>query len=721
MKTIDIETRDGKIQTVPIYNIDDFPYPNPVAKGWKKVIKGKNQHKRSYYNVSAAFDIETTTIVDSENSTADKKTHMGFMYIWQFCLENTVCMGRTWKEFQTFVERLSKALALNDFVKLCVYVHYLPFEFQFFRDFFNVEKVFARDKRDVVVADIGEIEFRCSYALSNMSLDKFCKNSKLCTFNKQSGKDFNYRKLRLPTTELSDEELTYCYNDVRGLCQCIDTMLLEDTIATIPLTSTGYLRRDCRKAVLANEDNWKQVQNLALTPKLYILCKTAARGGNTHANAIYTNNIISDVKSKDKKSSYPATMVLDDFPMTAFRTIRPSIENFESVISEKACLIDITFHNIRMKSTQIIPYISLSKCTGYSKSTKARKSVGVDNGRVLWAEEISCVITDIDYKIIASMYSFDSIELRGLHISEYGKLNNEFRELLMEYFTEKCRLENGDPYLYAKFKNKVNAFFGMMLTDICHPEIIYVPNSKEPWKEGDIDVQKMLDKYYNSRNSFLTYQHGIWVTAHARRRLQHGLDLVGSDTVYIDTDSIKYVEDHDADFKILNDGLLAECENNDIKPYAEIDGKRTYLGLWEDDGDYVKFITLGAKKYAYTAMEKNNRGELVEKLHITVAGLNKADGAKYLEKCENGIHGFKIGTKVPPFVEIEEIDEETGEKKIVKVGSGRTSATYNDLEEIRTITVEGCEIEVGSNIGIKETSYEFGVTDEYFEHFTSVQ
>lgn len=707
MKTLDIETRDGKKQTVPVYNIDDFPYPNPVAKGWKRVIKGKNRNRRQYYNVSAAFDIEATTIVDPETSTIDKKRHMGFMYIWQFCLEDTVCMGRTWGEFKTFIERLTQAMNLSEFSKLCVYVHYLPYEFQFFRDFFEVKKVFAKDKRDVVVVDIGEVEFRCSYALSNMSLDKFCKNSKLCTFNKQSGKDFNYRKVRLPNSELSDEELTYCYNDVRGLCQCIDTMLLEDTIATIPLTSTGYLRRDCRNAVLANEENWKQVQNLALTPKLYILCKTAARGGNTHANAIYTNNIISDVKSKDKKSSYPATMVLDDFPMTAFRTIRPSLENFDSVISEKACLIDITFYKIRMCSTQIIPYISLSKCTGY-------KNVRIDNGRVLSADSISCVITDIDFKIIASMYDFEDIQLRGLHVSEYGKLNNEFRELLMEYFTEKCRLEGGDPYLYAKFKNKVNAFFGMMLTDICHPELIYVPNSTEPWKEGDIDIQKMLDGYYNSRNSFLSYQHGIWVTAHARRRLQHGLDLVGSDTVYIDTDSIKYVENHDADFKYLNDGLLEECENNDIKPYAEVNGKRTYLGLWEDDGDYSQFITLGAKKYAYI-----KQGDT--KLHITVAGLNKEDGAKYLEKCENGIHGFKIGVEVPPFKEIEEVDEITGEKKIIKVGSGRTTATYNDHSKIRKITVEGCEIEVGSNIGITETSYKFGVTDEYFQYFTSVQ
>lgn len=719
MRTLDIETRDGKIQTVPVYNIDDFPYPNPVAKGWKRVTKGKNQYKRQYYNISASFDIESTTIVDTANSTPDKKAHMGFMYIWQFCLEDTVCMGRTWKEFQLFIERLSKAMSLTEFTKLCVYVHYLPFEFQFFRDFFDVKKVFAKDKRDVVSVDIGEVEFRCSYALSNMSLDKFCKNTATCTFNKQSGKDFNYRKVRLPNTELSDEELTYCYNDVRGLCQCIDEKLKEDTIATIPLTSTGYLRRDCRQAVLANEDNWKQVQNLALTPKLYVLCKTAARGGNTHANAIYTNNIISGVKSKDKKSSYPATMVLDEFPTTAFRTIRPSQENFDSAIAEKACLIDITFYNIRMKKTQIIPYISLSKCTGFSK-----KSTRVDNGRVLTAESVSMVITDIDFKIIISMYEFSDSELRGLHISEYGKLNNEFRKLLMEYFTEKCKLEGGDPYLYAKFKNKVNAFFGMMLTDICHPPIIYTPKSKEPWKEEAIDKEKinaMLDKYYNSRNSFLSYQHGIWVTAHARRRLQHGLDKVGSDTVYIDTDSIKYVDDHEQDFIDINNGLLEECENNDIKPYAEVNGKRTYLGLWEDDGNYEKFVTLGAKKYAYTTMEKNNRGELVEKLHVTVAGLNKADGAKYLELCEGGINGFKIGTRVPPFREIEVTDEETGEKKTITLGSGRTSATYNDLDVIRTIVVDGCEIEVGSNIGIEESPYTFGVTDEYFEYFTSLQ
>lgn len=709
MRTIETRTTEGN-RLVKIYNIDDFPYPWNKVGFEHKVYKGRGEHKRRYYNISAAFDIETTTIVDRTKSTPDHEHHMGFMYIWQFCLKDKVCMGRTWAEFQTFVSRLEKSLGLNDDLKLCVYVHYLPFEFQFFRDFFDIKKVFAKDARDIVVCDIGPIEFRCSYALSNMSLDKFCKNSRQCAYQKLDGEEFNYDKIRLPNTELPDEELAYCYNDVRGLCQCIDTMLEDDTIGSIPLTSTGFLRRECRKAVLENPKNKKEVERCSLKPSMYLLCKTAARGGNTHANAIYTSSIITDVKSKDLKSSYPAVMMCCDFPVTGFIKVEPTMENLDNYLEDKACLIDVTFHNIRMTSCQLIPYISVSKCTGY-------KNIRSDNGRVLSADNISCVITDIDLKIIMKMYDIKGgIEIRNLYIAEYGKLNKEFRSLLMDYFTKKCELENGDPYLYAKFKNRVNAFFGMMLTDICHPEVKYVPNCEKPWQQGEINAKEMLNTYYNSRNSFLTYQHGIWVTAHARRRLQEGLDLVDSDVVYVDTDSIKYVEEHERDFDKLNETWLNICDNNDIKPYVDIDGKRTYLGTWEDDGHYSQFVTLGAKKYAYI-----KAGDKEEKLHITVAGLAKENGAKYLEKCEGGIKGFKIGTIVPAERTICEIDKDSGEEKIIKVGSGRTAATYNDETEIKTMVIDGCEIVYGSNIGIVKTTYKFGVTDEYFDYYNSIQ
>ena len=696
MRNLDINF-DGRTESVEIYNIDDFPYTKYVD------TQLVNTNRMAYYNLSATFDIEATTVRNTFQHFDDDKDHyIGFMYIWQFCLHDTVCMGRTWEEFQEFLERLSDALKLHSTKRLVIYVHYLSYEFQFMRNFLTIEDVFARKKRvPVKVLANHAYEFRCSYFLSNMSLEKFIKNTPNARFYKQSGDEYDYSKVRLPNTELTDEEVSYCYCDVRGLCEAIDHLLKEDTIASLPLTSTGFLRRDVRKAVLSNPTNKDDIDRCKLNPRLYVLCKTAARGGNTHACALYSNIILDDITSMDRKSSYPAEMVVDNYPITGFRSIRPSRENFDTVIEEKACLIDITLRNVRIKQIAIMPYIALAKLTHVTNPR-------TDNGRIVSAVELSMVCTDIDFKIIRNQYSFDSdIEIHDIYYAEYGKLNNEFRQLLMDYFYEKETLNpdknpNADEYLYAKFKNKINAFFGMMLTDICNPEILYTPDLEETWHKGEIDLDYMLNKHYKSRRTFLTYQHGIWVTANARKRLQDALDVVGEDGVYCDTDSVKYIDDHTEDFKKVNEEWLATCENNDIKPYVDVYGKRVYLGTWENDANYSEFRTMGAKKYAYI-----KKGDDSNALHITVAGLSKDKGAKFLvkeakRKGKQPIELFKRGTVVP------------------KGSSGRTIHYYNDLKEPITITINNTKIVTGSNVAIINGEYTFGISDDYLEYICSI-
>lgn len=675
-------------EKVCIYNINDFPYKSL----FQKVSVCSDRRGHYYLNVPCAFDIESTTILDTKRSTVEHNEYLGFMYIWQFCFDNLVIMGRTWEEFIIFLNRLADTLELTENKRLVIYVHYLAYEFQFIRNFINIESVFARKKRVPMKVQFNKaFEFRCSYFLSNMSLDKFIKNTPNAKFFKQSGDDFDYHVKRLPNTVLTEQQLGYCYCDVRGLCEAISYLLIDDTIASIPLTSTGFLRRDVRKVVLSNPRNIKQIKSMALTPELYVLCKTASRGGNTHANAIHSNQIILDMKSKDRKSSYPAEMVVDNYPVTKFRTARPSEENVISLTKEYACLLDITLYNVSLKKVQVMPYIALAKCINVSKDRI------LDNGRITHASNCSMVCTDVDFNIIDSQYSYSSIEVRSIYVAEYGKLNNEFRNLLMEYFHQKCLLENGDPYLYAKFKNKINAFFGMMLTDICNPDILYNGSTAEPWGAGEIDLYGALESHYNKRNTFLNYQHGLWVTANARKRLQDALDIVDDDGVYCDTDSVKYIGDHEKDFEKLNLEWLSICDNNDIKPYVDANGKRTYLGTWEDDGNYKQFKTLGAKKYCYTLQNDEE-----EHLHITVAGLSKAKGAEYLESV-GGINAFNIGTVVP------------------KNKSGRTVAYYNDEETTKTITVDDCTFTIGSNVAVVDAEYTFGISDDYYDYLLTME
>jgi hypothetical protein len=102
MEIIPVQTIRGIVNEV-VYNINDFPYDN-----LKKFPKVKNRSKKNpkvYYNVPAAFDIETTLI----DGVKDKKGNYikglepySFMYHWQFCIDTYVVFGRRFEELIFF-------------------------------------------------------------------------------------------------------------------------------------------------------------------------------------------------------------------------------------------------------------------------------------------------------------------------------------------------------------------------------------------------------------------------------------------------------------------------------------------------------------------------------------------------------------------------------------------------------------------------------------------
>ena len=175
MREITVDTRNGRLKA-PVYNVrDDLGVLDKYAA--RRVVG--NRSKVKYVNVACAFDIETTNIRSAERPYA-------FMYQWQFCIHRTVFFGRTWEEFQSLIAGLIERLRLSSTRRLVVYVHNLPFEFQFMRRFFVWSDVFLKGNRQPLKAVCnGCVEFRCSYALSNMSLLKFCENTSDAIFWKK--------------------------------------------------------------------------------------------------------------------------------------------------------------------------------------------------------------------------------------------------------------------------------------------------------------------------------------------------------------------------------------------------------------------------------------------------------------------------------------------------------------------------------------------------------
>lgn len=656
---------------VKAYNQEDFPYyrikkSNPLIQPTKRYI----EHLMT-------FDIETSTIEKTDGSFE------GFMYHWQVCIDGYVCFGRTWKEFLTFLRKMNRALKnYDDKHKLVCYIHNFSYEFQFLYSWIKLQDVFAVDKRKPLkaVSKDFNIEFRCSYLLSNMNLKKFIENTPNAHYFKGTG-DLDYKKVFTPKTPLTMSELGYCNNDVKGLYEAIIYLLKEDTLESIPLTSTGYVRRECRNNMRKNKKNRKQFLDLKLDDKHYQLCKDAFRGGNTASNRYKTNFINYDVSSYDMSSAYPYAMISGLYPITPFQeeTIT-SLDMLDDYNNRYCTLAYYSFEKVKLKKGVPFPYIPYSKCIEFIAPSYEGVFKGKEycyNGRVLEADFIKIAMTNYDYQIFINQYDYDedNVRVEDFYYSYKGFLPKELTDTVIEFFMLKSQLKGikEKEYEYMKSKNKLNSLYGMIVTDIIRQENLF----NDEWKKGE---NSTLDDYYNKRNNFLTYQWGLFVTAICRTNLQKAIDKIGLDCVYIDTDSVKYVGKHDDVFEQINQEMIDWCTQNDIINYVNVGNHKYFLGLYDKEKGYSEFITLGAKKYAFKQSNK---------IGITVAGLNKKSGAQELER-KGGLSIFKIGTEF--------------------FDSGRKTVYYND-DKKHFLTVQGCQIENASNIALVDTTYTLGMTD----------
>ncbi len=690
MREIPVDTVhlvDGKKEIIKqketVYEIKELPYLGKLLS-CSESKKGKVR----YLNIPCAFDIEATNIYykDSDGEIITDKRPFAYMYQWQFCLDDHVCFGRTWEEFQYLLYMLEVNMNLSLERRLVVYVHNLSYEWTFMRKFIDYHEGFFRDEgKPLKIVTSGGIEFRCSYALSNMALIKFCENEEGVTYYKLTD-TYDYDKIRTAVTTLTEEEEAYCYNDVRGLCECIRSRLRFNTIANIPLTATGYVRRDLRESVRGNKKYRDLFKANALDADLYQnYCRKAFRGGDTHANLDHADQILIGVTSKDIASSYPASMLINDnYPQTAFHKIKvPTFINMSYEKRKERCfLIEIGFKELKYIGKCGIPYIAFAKCNYYSPDHV------FDNGRILYAAFATMIITDVDLEIIKHEYTFEDVRIGTIYSSMAAPLDENIRKVVLSYFERKTLLKDDDEHIYEYNKKKanLNSSYGCMVMRIDQNEVKYNP-TLDKYDTIERPLEDILGEFYKSRNNFLSYQHGIWITANSRMRLRKMLWKVAGDVAYCDTDSIKYIGEHDKDFEEENKILIQEAISHDAYAYDK-DGNIHYAGVWEDDGHYERFKTLGAKKYIYEAYNKKG----VKEIHTTIAGVNKKKGAEYFTK--NGLEAFRIGEEIK--------------------NSGHLTAFYND-DDIHYITIKGCKMLTASNVALVDNKYTIGVTTEYMD------
>lgn len=589
-------------------------------------------------NTIYTFDIETSSILflngdvissdkydNLTDSDKDECIKIGFMYIWMLGINDNVFYGRTWEELSIFFGKLNKR-------KKHIFIHNISFEFQFLSGNFKLNNVFARKERKVIKCELEEynIIFRCTYYMTNVALSKLTDVYNL-PVRKKTG-DLDYTLVRNSKTPLSSKELAYCEYDCLVIYYYIKQELsLYKKFDKIPNTLTGRVRKELQARVLKDYNYRSKVQKSINTdPHIYNLLIDCFAGGYTHANWLYVNDVIKNVVSWDFTSSYPFVMLVEKYPSTSFK--KCNVKNIKSILFDDfAYIINIEFKNI--KSNYFNNIISKSKAYYIEGGI-------YDNGKIVSATTLKIVITEIDLKIIQEFYNFDNYNILEIYYANKSYLPYKLLDFILDKYYNKTTYKNvdGKEYLYSIEKSKFNSLYGMCVTNTIKDECVF--NSAGQWTTKKLNNFDILDKLnIEYKKGFLSFAYGVWVTSYARYNLLSNVKLLDDYVIYCDTDSIKLAEGYDINVihnynKSVDDKIsrVANFYNIDINRFAPLDCKGTAhkIGLFDSDGEYLYFKTLGAKKYCYI-------DKATKKLHITVAGVPK-QGASALK---NNINNFK--------------------------------------------------------------------------------
>lgn len=716
MQIVPCYNRNNTYDEVQVYDMSEYTISdNTYNMVTKRSKYGKIQAE--YVNHFATLDSETTSISHYDEN-GKEVANFAFTYIWAVCFNGDCLTCRTTNNLIDFLKQIKPYYGLKSNQYFVIYVQNLSFEFQFLNQYIkDYTGVFAIDTRKILTwrcKDLG-IEFRDSLRQTNTNLNKATRDCIGVLHIKASG-DLDYSKIRHCQTDMTDTELGYVINDVLGLWELETYKLANEgyTIATTPMTSTGYVRNDMRKATQTlNMRNLRK--KLSLDKKLYEMCRKAFRGGDTHANKFMAGIIHKFVYSFDAVSMYPAMQMLRKFPMTRFEKLNVAKEYQLKYLKKHegqiAWIGTLKLENIKCKSDCYNPYLSISKCEDL-----INEDYDNDNGRIWETGSVNVTITDVDWQIIKECYDIENVSVvDDIYISYYDYLPKEVTGVIMEYFKAKtvykdlCKvyevgskeLEEAEQNLMIA-KQKLNGIYGMSATEPVRDEILFDGLSWTTKKSENVNYEKLTSE------GVMPYVWGVWTTAWAREHLRKILKAAENNYIYCDTDSCKALMFDFNKIDEINKEVFAQCEERGCF-VVRSNGKKAYMGYFECEShlkidgqkytpEYYQFITLGAKKYAYD--EYKSDGTTV--FGITISGVRHKEGVDAIKQIENFKPNFKIKD------------------------SGGQNATYYDSDiltkgKIVDYTGKSGDYEFYSFVCLTHREYEIGITSKQMLDYTGLR
>lgn len=582
------------------------------------------KRKRKVVNTINTFDVETTT-VKNINSDKDngKYSHFNYCFVWQACFNGVLVMGRYIDEFFELLNAI--AIHLDDTnASMLIYIHNSAYEFNnlaeyFYKGFTTPESVLMQSTvRPIFFKYLDRIEFRCSYLLTHKPLASLSKEVGLA-----KGGDYDYTKPRHSLTPLTEVEYEYSLRDVYNLYKWLDNEVKnysksinrQPNIYNLPLTQTGYVRRELREKFSSTREGQFKLKDSALTQEEFQHVHRAFWGGDTHANPLYVGKTVHGVKHRDFTSAYPSAIVTELFPYGKYQHAPDGVKSLCNYLSVGYSVIaTYIFENIRLKAHQSA-YIPRSKCEYYTQGAV------VENGRIVSASMVCITMCEIDFAVISDIYDFDLTDCYNIMYCKKRPVNHNIINVLLEFFQKKTTLKGveGREYEYMLSKQMLNAIFGCAAQSL--EQVTYAIDDNFTISESETEYKAA---------SVLPYQYAVYITAYVRQRLNYFKSQLGDNFIYCDTDSIFYkptaeseqmFERYENSVKQKINQLAEKFGIDNIAPKND-KGERQYLFNFElekhsdENGkkhDIIdSFITIGAKRYIVKC------GQRVD---VTVSGL----------------------------------------------------------------------------------------------------
>lgn len=144
-------------------------------------------------------------------------------------------------------------------------------------------------------------------------------------------------------------------------------------------------------------------------------------------------------------------MLTEKYPSTKFSKIS-FVKTIDDLLDCFCYIVVVRFKNIESKYEN--SFISENKC-------KKIKNACYDNGRIICADEIEIVLTDVDFKFIYDTHNIESYEFLEVYWSKKDYLPKEYIEFILDKYKKKTEYKNveGKEVLYNLEKQKYNSLY----------------------------------------------------------------------------------------------------------------------------------------------------------------------------------------------------------------------------------------------------------------------